>query len=232
MNIALVLSGGTGERLGSEIPKQYITVSNKPIFLYCIETISNHPMIDKVQIVAAELWYDFIRSKITSDKFMGFSKSGDTRQLSVYNGLTDILKYANDDDYLFIHDAVRPLLSYDLITGCIVVAQKHEGALPVIPMKDTMYLRGDEVNTPSLVDRSKVFAGQAPEVFKLGKYYKANSDLLPDKIRSINGSAEPAIMAGMDIVMIPGDENNFKITTKDDLERFKDIARRRGGILI
>lgn len=75
----------------------------------------------------------------------------------------------------------------------------------------------------SLLDRSKLFAGQAPEAFKLGKYYDANSALLPEKILLINGSTEPAVLAGMDIVMIPGDENNFKITTRPDFERFEEI---------
>lgn len=70
------------------------------------------------------------------------------------------------------------------------------------------------------MDRSTIYAGQAPEVFVLGRYYEANRRLLPDDILKINGSTEPAILAGMDIAMIPGDEGNFKITTKADLERF------------
>ena len=69
--------------------------------------------------------------------------------------------------------------------------------------------------------RSRIFAGQAPELFDIEKYYAANVRLLPDKIMSINGSTEPAVMAGMDIAMVTGDENNFKITTMADLERFK-----------
>ncbi len=74
-----------------------------------------------------------------------------------------------------------------------------------------------------MLDRSRIYAGQAPEVFKLGVYYEANIRLLPDQILKINGSTEPAVMAGMDVVMIPGYESNFKITTKEDLERFKEI---------
>ena len=81
------------------------------------------------------------------------------------------------------------------------------------------------------MDRGKVYAGQAPEVFLLGKYYEANRALLPDKILEINGSTEPAVMAGMDIVMIPGDERNFKITTAADLERFREIVQK-GGCMI
>lgn len=83
----------------------------------------------------------------------------------------------------------------------------------------------------SLMDRSKIFSGQAPESFVLGKYLEANRRLLPDRILKINGSTEPAVMAGMDIAMIAGDENNFKITTQADLNRFCGIVKERGNML-
>ena len=75
----------------------------------------------------------------------------------------------------------------------------------------------------SLLNRNEIYAGQAPELFRLGTYYEANKKLLPDQILRINGSTEPAIIAGLDIVMIPGEESNFKITTKSDLERFRKM---------
>ena len=93
-------------------------------------------------------------------------------------------------------------------------------------MKDTVYCSENGKTITSLLDRGAVFAGQAPEVFLLGKYYVANRRLLPDAILWINGSTEPAVMAGMDIAMIPGDEGNFKITTPGDLERFREIRGR------
>ncbi len=73
-------------------------------------------------------------------------------------------------------------------------------------------------------DRERVCAGQAPELFLLGKYYEANKALLPDRILSANGSTEPAVMAGMDIRLSEEDEENFKVTTKKDDERFKKVA--------
>lgn len=99
----------------------------------------------------------------------------------------------------------------------------------MLPMKDTVYLSGDGRAVSSLLDRGKVFAGQAPEAFVFGKYYEANRALVPDKILEINGSTEPAVMAGMDIALIPGDEGNFKITTAADLERFQEIVRIKEG---
>ena len=91
--------------------------------------------------------------------------------------------------------------------------------MPVLPMKDTVYLSNDGKNISGLIDRSTVFAGQAPELFRLERYYEANVRLLPDEIYKINGASEPAVMAGLKIAMIPGDEKNCKITTAEDLER-------------
>lgn len=233
MNVALVLSGGTGTRLGADIPKQYIEVGGRAIITYCIESLENHNMIDAIQIVADVSWQDrilqWLEAQHLVNKFRGFSYPGENRQLSIFNALEDIRQYADQKDYVFIHDAARPLLSKSMITDCLTAAKNHDGILPVLPMKDTVYLSEDGKSVTSLLDRSKVYAGQAPEVFVLEKYYLANKVLLPDAILKINGSTEPAIMAGMEIAMIPGDENNFKITTKADLERFKDIIKEKGA---
>lgn len=224
MNIALILSGGTGTRLGAEIPKQYIEVHGKPVISYSMEKLFSHDRIDAVWIVADERWRESLKELIGTvdgkNKFQGFSKPGCNRQMSILNGLEDISRYAGREDAVFIHDAARPLLSDALITACLTEIEGHDGVIPVLPMKDTVYMSEDGRKVSSLLDRRRIFAGQAPECFVLGKYLEANRRLLPERILEINGSTEPAVMAGMDIVMIPGDENNFKITTQPDLERF------------
>lgn len=234
MGIALILSGGSGVRLGADIPKQYIEVGDRPVISYCIERLASHAEIDRIQIVAALQWHDTITNsleQLTSSgiapkalsKFKGFSVPGENRQLSIYNGLTDIREYADDSDIVLIHDAARPRISAQMITDCLSAAHAHDGALPALPMKDTVYASTDGIRVSSLLKRSEIFAGQAPEAFRLGVYYEANKRLLPDEILKINGSTEPAVMAGLDIAMIPGDEGNFKITTGADLERFERI---------
>ncbi|MCI9382147.1 MAG: 2-C-methyl-D-erythritol 4-phosphate cytidylyltransferase [Dorea sp.] len=227
MIIALILSGGTGQRLGSDIPKQYIDVEGRPVISYSIESLFRHERIDSIHIVAEPVWQERIREWLSADgfdqKFRGFSVPGENRQLSILHGLEDIRMYAEDTDYVFIHDAARPLLQERLITDCIDHVSGHDGVLPVLPMKDTVYSSTDGKTISALLKRSEIYAGQAPELFCLGVYHEANLRLLPERILQVNGSTEPAVMAGLDIVMIPGDEENFKITTKEDLERFRKI---------
>lgn len=225
MNIALLLSGGTGLRLGADIPKQYIKVGGKPIISYCIETLSVHEGIDGIQIVADGQWHGEIKEWLAKadvkGKFRGFSMPGSNRQLSIFNGLESIKAYASDTDTVLIHDAARPFLSQKMITDCLDAVEGYDGVIPVLPMKDTVYESTDGKTISRLLDRSRIYAGQAPELFRLGSYYEANRRLLPERIFAINGSTEPAVMAGMKMAVIPGDENNFKITTKADLERFR-----------
>lgn len=229
MNVAIILAGGTGTRMGLEIPKQYYEVNGKAVISYCLYPFLIHEKIDAVQIVADEMWQEYIMQQLSvlpnREKFKGFSVPGENRQLSVYHALTDIRGYASDNDFVIVHDAARPCVSAAQISDCLKAAAGHDGTLPVLAMKDTVYLSEDKKIISSLLDRGKVFAGQAPEVFLLGRYYEANRALLPDKILEINGSAEPAIMAGMDIAMISGDERNFKITTVADLQKFEQIQK-------
>ena len=225
MNIAIILAGGMGTRLGGEIPKQYIQVKDRPVIAYCLDNFMDNDIIDAIQIVADHAWHDLIRQCIGetgfSHKWKGFSTPGANRQLSVFHALEDIMVYADAESYVMIHDAARPLVKKEFIKECFVKAEKYDGVMPVLSMKDTVYLSIDGKSVTSLLDRERIFAGQAPEVFKLGAYFNANKALLPDKILSIKGSTEPAVMAGLDIAMIAGDEENFKITTQEDLERFR-----------
>lgn len=222
MNIALILSGGVGHRLGADVPKQYLRVGGKTIISYCMETFEKCQDISAIQIVAEESWRNSI-SDGGFRKLRGFSKPGENRQLSILNGLRDICTYASEDDIVIIHDAARPLVSEKMLVTLIEAAKKCDGAIPILPMKDTVYL-SEEGRITSLLDRNRVVAGQAPESFVLGKYYQANLRLLPDEIRRINGSTEPAILAGLDVAVIEGEEQNFKITTKEDLKRFQELV--------
>lgn len=230
MNIALILSGGVGTRLGGDIPKQYRMVGEKPVIAYCLETLAQQQEIDAIQIVADPSWQEFIFENRSNSawklKFRGFSFPGDNRQLSIWNGLQDIRKFAGEEDVVLIHDAARPLLSGQLIQDCLRGMEGYDGVLPVLPMKDTVYLSENGQEISGLLDRKQIFAGQAPEAFRIGRYYRANQSLFPDRIWQINGSTEPAILAGMKIRMIPGDERNFKITTREDLTRFEEIMRK------
>ena len=229
MNIALVLSGGVGSRMGSDMPKQYLSFGGKMMITKTLESLYLNDEIQAVQIVAFPQWHSKILEEqgdipFSEEKFRGFSEPGENRQLSILHGLRDISRYGKGEDTVMVQDAVRPLVKPEQVSRCLKAISFHDGVMPVLPMKDTVYLSSDGKTVSELLERNRVFAGQAPEFFRLGKYIAANEALLPERILRINGSTEPAILAGMDIAMVPGDEDNFKISTKGDLERYRGLA--------
>lgn len=223
MNIVLILSGGKGTRMKTDIPKQYITIKGKSILSFVLDVFEKHELVDKIQIVAADEWRNQIESYIGT-KFAGFSSPGVNRQMSIYNGLKDIAKFVSDDDKVIVHDAARPFVNMKMITEILNALDECEAVIPVLPMKDTVYEVIDGQVT-SLLDRNRIMAGQAPEGFIFGKYLTANEKLMPNQILKINGSMEAAYLYGMTLKCIQGDENNFKITTPRDLKRFEEIIK-------
>ncbi len=231
MNYAILLAGGTGSRISSEIPKQYLKAGSHMMITHAVRTLLECCRIDEVCIVAesdrrSDIEIDILSAGCDTTKLISYANPGQNRQISVLNGMNELIAQKgklDENDTVLIHDAARPLLSWELLERIYDALDGCDGVMPVLPMKDTVYFSEDGKKISGLLDRSKVFAGQAPELFLFGKYYEANKALIPDKILYVNGASEPAIMAGMDIVLIPGDERNFKVTTDTDMERYQTI---------
>ena len=228
MNVAIILAGGTGSRVASEIPKQFIELSGQMMIMHSLRPFAKSSMVDKIQIVAGQEWRDKIEKELFEDQefaqeFNGFSEPGENRQMSIYNALKGIEESLGDVDGVTIHDAARPFVTVEDIDSCLKALENHDGGMPVLPMKDTVYFSRNGQKVDELLNRNCIYAGQAPEAFRFREYLRANEELLPDKILLIKGSTEPAIMAGLDVAMIPGNQLNFKVTTKEDLDRAKEI---------
>ena len=230
---AIVLSGGTGTRLGAGIPKQYLKVGDRRIIEYVLDTICRIEGLCGVAVVVADEWKEIVAEAAASRELrFVYATPGENRQLSVYQGLLALEELGiGEDDLVLVQDAARPKTGPELIEACFAPCETggYDGAMPVLPMKDTVYMSTDGKSISSLIDRKTVWAGQAPEVFRYGLYRRANEALIvqtPEApILRINGSSEPAVLAGMKIAMIPGDEENVKITTPADLRRFENEVR-------
>lgn len=227
MNIAIILSGGVGSRMGLNIPKQYVMVNGQPVINYCLKTFFDNEKTDAIVIGVADEWKDFVQehlAKLNPTKPVYFSEPGETRQYSIYNALNVVKENGfAGDDIVLIHDAARPLVSHDLINRCYEGCIEADGIMPVIPVKDTTYLSEDGKHIQSLLNRSHLWAGQAPEAFRLGKYLRVHDEMPREELLKINGSTEIAFKSGLDCQMVDGDPMNFKITTPEDLSNFEAI---------
>ena len=229
-NIAVILSGGTGTRIGGNVPKQYLEVHGKVIIMYCLETIAKMPEIGEMVICLADEWRPFVQEelrKVGITKQVVYSQPGEVRQLTIYNALKVLRELGVEDDaVVVIHDAARPLVSETLLRSCIEGCQEADGVLPVLPVKDTLYLSKDGQSISSLLKRSEIVAGQAPEAFRFGKYLEVHDQMKYEDILKISGSTEIAYKAGLNIKLVPGEELNFKITTTEDLDNLKHVLER------
>lgn len=227
MNIAIILSGGVGSRMGLNIPKQYVMVNGQPVLNYCLQTFLSNKNIEALVIGVADEWIEFVKehlAKLNPTKPVYYAKPGETRQYSIYNALKVVRENGfADESIVTIHDGARPLVSNELINRCLDGCKEADGIMPVIPVKDTTYLSEDGKHIQSLLNRSHLWAGQAPEAFKFGKYIKVHDEMPREELLKINGSTEIAFKLGLDCQMVEGDPMNFKITTPEDLSNFESI---------
>lgn len=230
MAISLILSGGVGTRIGGDIPKQYLFVSGKPIIAYCLDTFERIPEIEGIVIVADPSWQSLINEYIANNsisKFIGFAKAGISRQHSILNGLRRIRDCGFPaDERVVIHDAARPCVTEQIIKGCIDILETYDCSMPVIRVTDTVYLSENGLEISELLDRDKLYAGQAPEGCHLGSYLSVNESLTDDELKNVRGTSAIAYDKGLTVGMFPGSESNYKITTKEDLEKFKLEGRK------
>lgn len=230
MNVAIILSGGVGSRMGLDIPKQYVLIKGQPIINYCLKTFVVNDLTDMIVIVVADEWRYFVEEnllKLKPEKTIIFALPGETRQGSIYNALK-VLKEngCSEQDIVLIHDAARPLVSQKLIDACYQGCIDADAVMPVIPVKDTIYLSTDGRHINSLLNREHLCCGQAPEAFRFGKYLQIHETISKDEMLKINGSTEIAYLSGLKCSLIQGDPMNFKITTMDDLSNFEAIIKR------
>jgi 2-C-methyl-D-erythritol 4-phosphate cytidylyltransferase len=224
MNIAIILAGGSGLRMGSEIPKQYIEIDGQSIIGYCLAKFLIHPRIDAVIIGVAEEWRPYVENcvrDLRNLKPVYYASAGATRQETIYKALQVVTARFSDEDIVIIHDAVRPNVSTHLIGVCLDTCGEYDGAMPVLPVKDTMYQSVDGLTISSLLPRETLYAGQSPEAFRLGKYRKAHEALPYEVMLQVRGSSEIAYRQGLSIKLVAGEESNYKITVPEDLERFR-----------
>lgn len=226
MIYGVILSGGVGSRMQTEgVPKQYLTVAGKPMLFYCLNVFERNPAIDGIVIVASPEWQGFLSEWIKKEKirkFCGFANAGKSRQHSVFQGLQSVESLgAKEKDLVVVHDAARPLVSDSLLTACICGMEDADGVMPVIPVKDTIYMSDNQSEITGLLNRDQLYAGQSPECFMFGPYYEVNSSLTDDEMSAVRGSSEIAYKKGLRINLIAGSEDNFKVTTMNDLENFR-----------
>jgi 2-C-methyl-D-erythritol 4-phosphate cytidylyltransferase len=230
MNVALILAGGVGNRLGAKIPKQFIEVCGKPVLAYTIEAFERHPEIDAVLVACVKPYIDYMwemKEKYGLTKLKWVTEGGDTFQGSVLSGVRYLGDKISRNDIVLVHFGASPFLTGDIISDCIRVCQEKGNA---ISTTDYYVLSGKKKSTESVaapdnyseeyIDRETIAVMNSPHAFKYGFI----DDLYKEAIETgVIDTVEPHTTTlmyamGKKIYFALGSQNNIKITRKEDLD--------------
>lgn len=231
MNIALIIAGGRGMRMGQEIPKQFLTVHDKPVIAYTLEAFEKHPDVDVIAVVCVEGWESILSAyarqyRIT--KLKHIFPGGENGQGSIRNGVFGLEQIYGPEDIVLIHDAIRPMVSQDIISGCIATTRERGSAIVTVPCQEAMLETADQLSTHSAYPRENLKRTQTPQGFPLGAICQAHREALERGITNSVASCTLMVELGRTIYFCAGSEKNIKLTTPDDMEIFKALLALRG----
>ena len=228
MNIALIIAGGSGNRMGQDIPKQFMYVDNAPIIIHTLQCFEQHPDIAVIGVVCLMGWETVLQSyanqyRITKLKYI--FPGGNTGMESIHNGIYG-LKEAGcaDDDLVLIHDAVRPLLSQDIISSNIAICKAYGYAITGIKCREAILESKDGFSSTTSIPRDMLIRTQTPQTFRLKNIIEAHEEAafkgITDSVASCTLCAE---LGNREMHIVPGSEKNIKITTIEDLKILKAL---------
>lgn len=226
-NIVLIIAGGVGARMGQDIPKQFINVYDKPVIVYTLEAFQKHPSIDAIEVVCLDGWHDVLwayAKQFGIAKLENIVSGGKNGQDSIRNGLYDIASRHNgSDDIVLVHDAIRPMVSNDIISDNIRVCRQYGNAITVVPCTAAMLKTFDSLSTEEQVQRDNLKITQTPQAFFLQDIIAAHKEALEKGITNSVASCTMYIELGRKLYMSAGSEKNLKLTTAEDIEIFKAL---------
>ncbi|MBO4638359.1 MAG: 2-C-methyl-D-erythritol 4-phosphate cytidylyltransferase [Treponema sp.] len=225
-NIALIIAGGAGNRMHQDIPKQFLTVNEKPVIIYTLEAFQNHPEIDSIAVVCIKGWEHVLEAyakQFNITKLQYIIAGGKNGQDSIRNGVFELEKHYKSDDVVLIHDAIRPLVSTEIISDCIAKTRQFGCAITTIPCAEAMMqTENGEVSTGSY-PREKLKRTQTPQGFYIGKICELHRKALKAGITNSVASCTLMIEMGEQVYFSIGSEKNIKLTTVEDIDIFKAL---------
>ena len=226
MNIALIIAGGVGARMGQDIPKQFLTVNDRPVIVYTLEAFQHHPEIDSIAVVCVEGWESVLSAyarQFGITKLDCIITGGKNGQDSIRNGVFELERRHSPDDIVLIHDAIRPMVSDEIISDCIKQTRLHGCAITVVPCAEAMLTTADGVVSNGQYPRDNLRRTQTPHGFPLGKICDLQRRALEAGITNSIASCTHMVEMGEQVHFSLGSERNIKLTTVEDIDIFKAL---------
>ena len=225
-NIGLIIAGGSGSRMHQDIPKQFLTVNEKPVIVYTMEAFERHPEIDAIAVVCIAGWDQVLwayAKQFNISKLQLVVPGGKNGQDSIRNGVFALEQQFAPDDLVLIHDAIRPMVSAEIISDNIRVAREYGNAITVIPCAEAMLLTEDGNISTGSYPRDKLKRTQTPQAFRVADICSLHRRALDAGITNSVASCTLMIEMGEQVFFSAGSEKNIKLTTVEDIDIFKAL---------
>ena len=230
MNIALVTAGGSGNRMGQDIPKQFMCIDNRPVIIYTLQAFQFCPEINAIAVVCLKGWEVFLRAyanQYNITKLKWIFEGGASNQSSIKNGIKGLKEEGcKDDDIVLVHDGVRPLVSNEIIHNNIETCKKYGYAVTGLLCKEAIMELKDNTVQEIDIPRERLVRTQTPHTYHLSTLWEAHNKA--EKQGITNTVASCTLMAALGIAdqhLVKGTEKNgLKLTQPEDVELFKAMT--------
>ena len=221
-NIALILAGGTGKRMNTLVPKQFIEIDGETVLLHTMRAFQQHPLIHEIYLVCLPEWHDFVRDEAKTggiDKLKGIVVAGESCYASACRGIKHLADTITvPETIVLVHDAVRPLVTQDIISRNIAVCLTHGNAITALPSHEAYLVTADGSSANGMMPREGLMRAQTPHTFPLATLSQM---IKLAEERGIRESQSVFTLAGelgiMPLHIAQGDLRNFKITEQSDI---------------
>lgn len=228
MNVALLLAGGSGTRTEQDVPKQFFNVYEKPIIIYTLEVFQKHPDIDKIIVSCLDGWHEILRAYAREagiTKLKWVVSGGENGQSSARKALEELQEECAEDDIVVIHDAIRPMVSTEIISDCIAKCRQYGSGLAAMRCQETIVESKDAISGNKGISRNDIMRVQTPQAYRYGKVLYAHEEAVRQGITNAVYTNTIMLDLGETLYFSKGSEKNLKITTMDDVEIFKALYR-------
>jgi len=228
MNIALIMAGGVGERTNQNIPKQFLNVYDKPIIIYTLEAFQNHPDVDSIMVSCLEGWEEILwaySKQFNVTKLKWVIQGGRTGQESALNGVNKLKEICRDEDVVIIHDSIRPMVSADIISDCIVKCRAHGTGLAAMRCQETIIRTSDGKKGDSTINRWEIMRVQTPQAYRFDKLLWVHEEAIKRGITNAVYTNTIMVDLGEIVYFSLGSDKNLKITTLEDIDMFKALYK-------
>ena len=228
MTIAVLLAGGIDPGFQMDIPKQFVNVYNVPIIVYTMEKFQKHPEVDAIMVACLSGWENLVSAyakQFNIDKLQWVIEGGRTGQETSRLAANKLMESCGEDDIVIIHDAIRPMVSDEIISDSIATCKQKGMGIAAVTSMDNVMMTDDGITGKMSISRYAFRRVQTPQTYRLGDLHAAHAEALKQNIKDENDTNNMMSRLGKKVTFSKGSDTNLKINTVEDVEMFKALFK-------